>query len=185
LTSNFKKLRASRVVLVALLMSSMSTAHSADRPNVIVILADDMGYSDIGCYGSEIDTPNLDGLADKGLRFTQFYNTARSCSTRALLLTGLYPHQAGVGHMTNDYGFEGYRATRVDDWKLVAMGAKGQWELYNIARDREETMDLSTIHPDVAKDLREQWTAYAHRANVFPLIPRQARAKIDNEKASK
>ena len=109
MASNFKKLHASRILLVPLLMASISAAHSADRPNVIVILADDMGYSDIGCYGSEIDTPNLDGLADKGLRFTQFYNTARCCPTRASLLTGLYPHQAGVGHMTNDYGFEGYR----------------------------------------------------------------------------
>jgi arylsulfatase len=71
------------------------------RPNIIVILCDDMGFSDLGCYGSEIKTPNLDGLAANGLRFTQFYNTARCCPTRASLLTGLYPHQAGVGHMTN------------------------------------------------------------------------------------
>ena len=61
-----------------------------------------MGFSDIGCYGSEIPTPNLDKLAAGGLRFTQFYNTARCCPTRASLLTGLYPHQAGVGHMTED-----------------------------------------------------------------------------------
>ena len=87
--------------------SSCSTA--AERPNIIVILSDDMGYSDIGCYGSEIQTPVLDGLADKGLRFTQFYNTARCCPTRASLLSGLYPHQAGVGHMMNDSGFDGYR----------------------------------------------------------------------------
>src|ERR1051326_4103565 len=72
------------------------------RPNILIILADDMGYSDLGCYGSEIDTPNLDGLARDGLRFTQFYNTARCCPTRASLLTGLYPHQADVGHMTGD-----------------------------------------------------------------------------------
>ncbi len=80
-----------------------------ERPNVIVILSDDMGYSDIGCYGSEIETPNLDQLAREGLRFTQFYNTARCCPTRASLLTGLYPHQAGIGHMMNDRGYEGYR----------------------------------------------------------------------------
>ena len=81
----------------------------ADRPNIIVILSDDMGYSDIGCYGSEIATPVLDGLADDGLRFTQFYNTARCCPTRASLLSGLYPHQAGVGHMMSDSGYDGYR----------------------------------------------------------------------------
>ena len=71
------------------------------RPNILVILADDMGFSDIGCYGGEIDTPNLNRLAKGGIRFTQFYNTARCCPTRASLLTGLYPHQTGVGHMVD------------------------------------------------------------------------------------
>ena len=79
------------------------------RPNVIVIMADDMGFSDIGCYGGEIRTPVLDSLAADGLRFTQFYNTARCCPTRASLLTGLYPHQAGIGHMMYDRGYDGYR----------------------------------------------------------------------------
>jgi arylsulfatase len=84
-------------------------ARAADKPNVIIILADDVGYSDLGCFGSEIATPNLDALAQGGLRFTQFYNTARCCPTRASLLTGLYPHQAGIGHMMGDYGVDGYR----------------------------------------------------------------------------
>jgi arylsulfatase len=79
------------------------------RPNVVLIMADDMGFSDIGCYGGEIDTPNVDKLAAGGLRFTQFYNTARCCPTRASLMTGLYPHQAGVGHMMSDRGVDGYR----------------------------------------------------------------------------
>jgi len=78
-------------------------------PNIIVILSDDMGFSDLGCYGGEINTPNLDALAAAGLRFTQFYNTARCCPTRASLMTGLYPHQAGIGHMVNDKGYDGYR----------------------------------------------------------------------------
>lgn len=82
---------------------------SASRPNIILILVDDMGFSDLGCYGSEIPTPNLDALAAGGLRFTQFYNAGRCCPTRASLLTGLYPHQAGVGGMTNDKGTPGYR----------------------------------------------------------------------------
>lgn len=77
-------------------------------PNIVLILADDMGFSDIGCYGGEIDTPCLDGLAERGLRFSQFYNTARCCPTRASLLTGLYPHQAGMGHMTYDGKRPGY-----------------------------------------------------------------------------
>jgi arylsulfatase A-like enzyme len=72
-------------------------------------MSDDMGFSDIGCYGSEIKTPNLDSLAGNGVRFTQFYNMARCCPTRAALLTGLYPHQAGIGHMMDDRGYDGYR----------------------------------------------------------------------------
>jgi len=84
-------------------------AEAAARPNIILIMSDDMGISDIGCYGSEIDTPVLDGLAANGVRFTQFYNTARCCPTRASLMTGLYPHQAGVGHMMGDRGVDGYR----------------------------------------------------------------------------
>src|SRR5687768_8286296 len=86
-----------------------TSAFAAHRPNILLIMSDDMGFSDIGCYGGEIQTPNLDSLAKNGLRFTQFYNTARCCPTRAALLTGLYPHQAGVGHMTSDGGHEGYR----------------------------------------------------------------------------
>ena len=73
---------------------------SDKRPDVVVILVDDMGWSDLGCYGGEIDTPNLDALAGGGVRYTQFYNCARCCPTRAALLTGLYPHRAGIGHMT-------------------------------------------------------------------------------------
>ncbi|RBP40462.1 arylsulfatase [Roseimicrobium gellanilyticum] len=81
----------------------------AEKPDIIVILSDDMGFSDIGCYGGEIETPNLDALAKGGLKYTQFYNTARCCPTRAALLTGLYPHQAGIGHMMDDKGLDGYR----------------------------------------------------------------------------
>lgn len=69
------------------------------QPNIILIMADDMGYSDIGCYGGEMNTPNVNSLAEEGLRFTQFYNAARCCPTRASLMTGLYPHQAGMGGM--------------------------------------------------------------------------------------
>jgi arylsulfatase A-like enzyme len=76
-------------------------AQSLERPNVVVILIDDMGWSDLGCYGSEIPTPNVDALAAGGVRFTQFYNTARCSPTRACLLTGLYPHQAGMGYLDN------------------------------------------------------------------------------------
>src|SRR5262249_30305123 len=82
------------------LFAGMAVA-APGRPNIIVVLADDLGFSDVGCYGGEIRTPNLDRLAAGGLRFTQFYNAARCCPTRASLLTGLYPHQAGMGHMVD------------------------------------------------------------------------------------
>ena len=79
-----------------------------------------MGWSDIGCYGSEIETPNLDRLAKNGLRFTQFYNTGRCCPTRASLLTGTYPHQAGIGHMMNDTGLPGYKGDLGTDVQTIA-----------------------------------------------------------------
>lgn len=78
------------------------------KPNVLLILNDDMGYSDIGCYGGEVETPNLDRMAANGLRFSQFYNTARCSPSRASMLTGLHPHQTGVGILTYDSGPEGY-----------------------------------------------------------------------------
>jgi arylsulfatase A-like enzyme len=106
-------LTAILVLIFLLFPLAQPQARTAVQPNIIVILADDLGYSDLGCYGGEIKTPTLDGLAKNGLRFTQFYNSARCCPTRASLLTGLYPHQAGVGMMTSDEGakFPGYRGS--------------------------------------------------------------------------
>lgn len=97
------------VLLTALLLTLPALHAAASAPNIVLILADDMGYSDIGCYGAEIATPNLDLLAKNGLCFSQFYNTGRCCPTRASLLTGLYPHQAGVGHMLGRTGLPGYQ----------------------------------------------------------------------------
>ncbi len=114
-------------VLTALL--AVCPAAAADgRPNIVVILVDDMGYSDLGCYGGEVQTPHLDALAEGGLRFTQFYNTGRCCPTRASLLTGLHPHQAGVGWMTEspgnpgsaDFGQDSYRGVLSPDTPTAA-----------------------------------------------------------------
>jgi len=96
------------IVLTAIVASPHADARAEAKPNIVVIMADDIGFSDIGCFGGEINTPRLDALAANGLRFTQFYNTGRCCPTRASLLTGLYPHQAGVGHMTHDQRLPGY-----------------------------------------------------------------------------
>ncbi|HPM84567.1 MAG TPA: arylsulfatase [Candidatus Anammoximicrobium sp.] len=101
---------------------AVSSLAAAGKPNIVVILVDDMGWSDIGCYGGEIPTPHVDALAKNGLRFTQFYNTARCCPTRACVLTGLYPHQAGVGHMMQDKGeaYPGYRGHLNDRCATIA-----------------------------------------------------------------
>lgn len=92
----------------------------SDKPNILCILADDMGYSDIGAFGAEIRTPVLDELARRGVRFTQFYNCARCCPSRATLMTGVYPHRAGVGAMVGDQGKPGYRGFIRPDLPTVA-----------------------------------------------------------------
>ena len=132
------------MVLVAV---PLIAAEKVDRPNIVLIMSDDMGYSDIGCYGGEIRTPNLDRLANDGLRFTQFYNTARCCPTRACLLTGLYPHQAGVGHMMEDRGFDGYRGDLNRNCVTIAEVLReagyntylaGKWHATKITRPRND-----------------------------------------------
>ena len=95
------------------------------RPNIVVIMADDMGFSDLGSYGGEIETPHLDALAEGGLRFRQFYNAGRCCPTRASLLTGLYPHQAGVGHMVSDLGRPAYQGHLNSSCVTIAEALKG------------------------------------------------------------
>lgn len=111
-------MKSLRIVLPWLLGSVL--AFAAEKPNIVVILVDDMGFADLGCYGSEIPTPNLDKLAAGGVRFTQFYNTARCCPTRTALLTGLYPHQAGVGHMTEEKHQPGYQGHLNDSCVTMA-----------------------------------------------------------------
>src|SRR5688572_22480612 len=102
----FRRVRLSALVAAAALgivtfgaWRATPAAQTNARPNIIVVLVDDMGWSDIGPYGGEIPTPNLDALAARGVRFTQFYSTPRCSPTRASLLTGVYPHQAGMGHL--------------------------------------------------------------------------------------
>jgi arylsulfatase A-like enzyme len=109
------------------------------KPNIVLIMVDDMGYSDLGCCGGEIQTPNLNNLADNGIIFTHFYNTARCCPARASLLTGLYPHQAGMGWMTAaNLGSKGYSGDLDSDCRTIAEVLKpegystymsGKWHL--------------------------------------------------------
>lgn len=110
------------------------------RPNIIIILADDLGFSDIGCYGGEINTPNLNYLAASGVRFSNFYNTSRCCPSRASLLTGMYNHNAGIGEMTADRQLPGYRGHITDSVATIAELLKqagyhtamsGKWHVSN------------------------------------------------------
>lgn len=119
-------LRAVPLTMFVFMASVFPSLVSAqDRPNIILMMADDMGFSDLGCYGGEIETPNLDQLADSGIRFTQFYNTARCCPTRAALLTGLYQHQAGIGHMVGNYGVPSYQGYLNDQCVTIAEALRG------------------------------------------------------------
>jgi arylsulfatase A-like enzyme len=150
----------STLIVRGLLLISLGLVASAnadnvdpDRPNVIIVLVDDMGFSDLGCFGGEIETPHIDRLAEDGLRFTQFYNSGRCCPTRASLMTGLHPHQVGIGHMTappsKPLGFEGpYQGYLNGDCVTIAQvlhGAgyhtlmTGKWHL---GSDRNECWPL-------------------------------------------
>ncbi len=129
------------------------TEKEAARPNIIVIMADDMGYSDIGCYGGEIPTPNIDLLSENGMRFTQFYNGGRCCPTRAALLTGLYAHQAGVGSMVSPSGRPGYLGRLNENCATFAEVLQtegyqtfmsGKWHVTHYDYQDPE----STLHPD-------------------------------------
>ena len=164
------------IVLLAFLGSPIRAAE-ARRPNIIVILSDDVGFSDIGCYGGETATPNLDALAKGGVRFKQFYNTARCCPTRASLLTGLHPHQAGIGHMMEDRGLEGYRgnlnrscvtiaeALKPAGYRNYAVGkwhvtpgqtAKAQADMHNWPLQRGFDRYYGTIHEIGRASCRER-----------------------------
>lgn len=127
------------------------------RPNIIVILADDLGFSDIGCYGGEINTPNINYLAQSGIRYTQFYNTSRCCPTRASLLTGLYNQQAGIGEMTearDEPGYLGHLSENAVTLAEVLRSAgyhtamSGKWHVSNTIgqKTKQEQMDWLNHH---------------------------------------
>jgi arylsulfatase len=135
------------VGLALVAISTAAVAETKNRPNVVILFADDLGYSDIGCFGGEIETPHLDRLAAGGVRFSQFYNAARCCPARASLLTGLYPHQAGVGFMVYrnwGEGYQGYLNQRCVTFAEV-LGAAGyqtamigKWHSGHVPQSRPE-----------------------------------------------
>jgi arylsulfatase A-like enzyme len=143
------------IFLSAVLVHAQPVTNT-NRPNIVIILADDLGFSDLGCYGSEIPTPNLDKLAAEGLRFTQFYNTPRCCPSRAALLTGLYPQEAGVGAMMEDCDLPGYHgelngncvtiaeALRPEGYRTLAVG---KWHLSHIFFDGKKQLNFESDVP--------------------------------------
>ncbi len=111
----------SRLLSLLLSLALVASLGAAEKPNILYILADDLGFSDLGCFGGEIKTPVLDALAGNGVRLTQFYNTGRCCPSRAAILSGQYPHRVGLGHMTtNDLGQPGYRGVISDEAQTIA-----------------------------------------------------------------
>jgi arylsulfatase len=145
------------VVFAAVGMLAATPTESDERPNFVIIMADDMGFSDPGCFGGEIRTPNLDTLASGGLRFTQFYNAARCCPTRASLLTGLYPHQAGMAQ--NGQTLSRRAATLAEVLRAAGYqtGMAGKWHLSRTAA-RESP--------------KEQLDWLSHRADFGDFAPR-------------
>jgi arylsulfatase len=127
------KMRVAALLSVAVVLVACArkpepeVAAAAKPPNIIYILADDLGYADVGVYGSEIPTPNLDALATGGVRCTQFYTAARCCPTRASLLTGVYPHQAGIGHMVEDLGSHAYQGELSRRGVTIAVTSRTSW----------------------------------------------------------
>lgn len=135
-----------------------SAPEATKKPNIIVIMVDDLGYSDLGCYGGEISTPNIDALGYNGLRFTQMYNGARCCPSRAALLTGLHPHQAGIGQLTADLGVPSYQGYLREGCVTISEVMKtagyrtmisGKWHVASSwdARDRDNWVLGDKKHP--------------------------------------
>jgi arylsulfatase len=127
---------AFQLILCSLLALLATAAHAADRPNIVLIMVDDMGYSDLGCYGGEIKTPNIDRLAKEGMRFTQFYNCAKCETTRATLLSGQYHPSVGIRNMRNCVTIAeamragGYTTLMTGKWHLTSTPIQRGFDRY-------------------------------------------------------
>lgn len=161
------------VLLMNSVFSQSRTSAKTEKPNIIIILADDLGYSDLGCYGGEIQTPNLDWLASRGVRFTCFYNASRCCPSRASLLTGLYQHQAGIGDMTTDQHTPGYRGFLKPNAVTIAQvlsqagyqtGMVGKWHVSETVPfpDKQKQLDWLS-HRITDKDFADTMSYPTHK----------------------
>jgi arylsulfatase len=192
------------VILTALAFLPLQTL-AAPRPNVLLILADDMGFSDVGCYGGDIHTPSIDSLARDGVRLAQFYTMARCCPSRAALLTGLYPHQAGIGAMNQDLGKPAYRGELNDRCATLAETLRaagyrtamtGKWHLCHLtispggpkARqlvnfEREDAVSPSKANWPCNRGFDDHWGTIAGVENYYDpysLVHNESPLKPDN-----
>ena len=143
-------------LLLGFAFKGLAAGTNISPPNIVLILADDMGFSDLSCYGSEISTPNLDRMASEGLRLKQFYTTPRCCPSRAALLTGLYPQQTGIGDMMEDRGLPGYHGELNQNCLTIAEELRlanyhtamvGKWHLSHIYFDQKRQLNFETNEP--------------------------------------
>ena len=160
------------VIGLAATLVGPSARAAAPRPNVLLILADDMGFSDVGCYGSEIRTPNIDALAAGGLKFTQFYNGARCCPSRASLLTGLYAQQTGVGLMTADEHEPGYTGSLNDSCVTLGTVLKsGGYQTYMAGKWHVGDVVPTTRGFDRFYGFYTGYTVNSYNPNQMALFP--------------
>jgi arylsulfatase len=158
---NMRRKTLLTAVLACFLGCTLLAAGPPKRPNIVVILADDLGFSDVGCYGGEIRTPNIDYLAEHGIRYRQFYNTSRCCPTRASLLTGLYNQQAGIGKMTDAEDEPGYLGHITKNAVTLAEVLKtagyhtamsGKWHVSNTDGLKNPQDQLNWLNHHISRD---------------------------------
>ena len=161
----------SRVFSISTLLFLVNSIF-ASRPNIVLIMADDLGFSDLGCYGSEIKTPNLDRLANNGLRFTQFYNTAKCHSSRVSLLTGLYCNQAGGSSLSRATTIAevlkstGYSTWMTGKWHLnkqpTDFGFQSTGDIYQVPQTFYRRQHLQAEWEGVECSENIEWKTFLH-----------------------
>jgi arylsulfatase A-like enzyme len=157
------------IFLVCFAGCSGKSRNQNEKPNIILIMADDMGYSDPGCFGSEIQTQNLNRLAQEGMRMIQFYNAGRCCPTRASLLTGLYQHQAGIGDMVNNSGIPAYQGYLNEN--CVTLGEVMKLNGYNTYMSGKWHVGGNENHWPVKRGFDRFFGLIDGATNYFKLVP--------------
>lgn len=157
------KLTVTTLALTAI-TSTVAATHAkpdTEHPHIVLILCDDMGFSDLSCYGGEIHTPNIDYLAEQGIRFSQFKNTGRSCPSRAALLTGHYQHEAGMGWMTAvDEHRPGYRGQISDHLPTLAEVLRDQGYATYMSGKWHVTLDAAFETPNGSYPVQRGFDKY-------------------------